>query len=74
VTPSPLPQRALYAAEGDGARFRLSARPGLRCMVEMLIRRTEGFAVVLAGARALLEHWLLLQLVPDRFADGLPEQ
>jgi hypothetical protein len=43
-------------------------------MVEMLIRRTEGFAVVLAGARALLEHGLLLQLVPDRFADGLPEQ
>ena len=34
---------------------------------------TEGFAFVLAGAKALLEHGVLLQLVPDRFPDGLPK-
>ena len=33
---------------------------------------TEGFSFVLAGAKALLEHGLQLNLVPDRFPDGLP--
>jgi hypothetical protein len=32
---------------------------------------TEGFSFVLAGAKALLEHNVLLNLVPDRFPDGL---
>jgi hypothetical protein len=32
---------------------------------------TEGFAFVLAGAKALLEHNVTLNLVPDRFPDGL---
>jgi len=33
---------------------------------------TEGFAFVLAGAKAWLEHGIELNLVPDRFPDGLP--
>jgi hypothetical protein len=28
---------------------------------------------VLAGAKALLEHGVQLQLVPDRFPDGMPK-
>ena len=36
------------------------------------VRSTEGFSFVLAGAKALLEHNVLLNLVPDRFPDGLP--
>ena len=32
---------------------------------------TEGFAFVLAGAKAILEHNVKLNLVPNRFPDGL---
>jgi hypothetical protein len=35
---------------------------------------TEGFAFVLAGAKAFLEHGIMLNLVRDRFPDGLPPQ
>jgi hypothetical protein len=34
---------------------------------------TEGFSFVLAGAKALLEHSIQLNLVRDRFPDGLPK-
>ncbi|HYJ53193.1 MAG TPA: SRPBCC family protein [Allosphingosinicella sp.] len=33
---------------------------------------TEGFAFVLAGAKAWLEHEIALNLVRDRFPEGLP--
>jgi len=36
------------------------------------IGATEGFALVLAGLKALLEHNVILNLVPDRFPDGMP--
>jgi hypothetical protein len=36
------------------------------------IGATEGFAFVLAGAKAWLEHGIELNLVPDRFPDGMP--
>jgi uncharacterized protein YndB with AHSA1/START domain len=36
------------------------------------IGATEGFALVLAGLKALLEHNVILNLVPDRFPDGTP--
>jgi uncharacterized protein YndB with AHSA1/START domain len=35
--------------------------------VKQAIESTEGFAFVLAGAKAWLEHGLALNLVPDRF-------
>ena len=35
---------------------------------------TEGFALVLAGAKAYLEHGLRLNLVADRHPDGLQPQ
>jgi uncharacterized protein YndB with AHSA1/START domain len=39
--------------------------------VQHALDATEGFAFVLAGAKALLEHNVKLNLVPDRFPDGL---
>ena len=35
------------------------------------IASTEGFTFVLAGAKAYLEHGIELNLVADRFPDGL---
>jgi uncharacterized protein YndB with AHSA1/START domain len=40
-------------------------------VVQEAIDSTEGFAFVLAGAKALLEHNVTLNLVPDRFPEGL---
>ena len=41
-------------------------------VVAQAISSTEGFTYLLAGAKALLEHGIQLNLVPDRFPDGLP--
>jgi len=40
-------------------------------IVKQAISSTEGFTLVLAGLKALLEHNILLNLVPDRFPDGI---
>ena len=37
------------------------------------IASTEGFTFVLAGAKAWLEHGIELNLVPDRFPEGLAD-
>jgi uncharacterized protein YndB with AHSA1/START domain len=42
--------------------------------VETAIGSTEGFALVLAGLKALLEHEIRLNLVADRFPDGLEQR
>jgi hypothetical protein len=39
-------------------------------VVKKALDSTEGFAFVLAGAKALLEHNVELNLVPDRLPDG----
>ena len=39
--------------------------------IKEAIGSTEGFTFVLAGLKALLEHNILLNLVQDRFPDGL---
>jgi uncharacterized protein YndB with AHSA1/START domain len=46
--------------EGDGDEI-----------VKQAVGSTEGFAFVLAGAKALLEHNVELKLVRDRFPQGL---
>jgi len=43
-------------------------------IARLAIGATEGFSYVLAGAKAFLEHDVLLNLVPDRFPDGLPKE
>ena len=40
-------------------------------VVKQALDATEGFAFVLAGAKALLEHNVELSLVRDRFPEGL---
>jgi uncharacterized protein YndB with AHSA1/START domain len=40
-------------------------------LVEQVRTATEGFALVLAGAKAFLEHGLRLNLIGDRHPDGL---
>jgi uncharacterized protein YndB with AHSA1/START domain len=40
-------------------------------VAEMAVSSTEGFAFLLAGMKALLEHGVVLGLVPDRFPDGV---
>jgi len=41
-------------------------------IVGQLVGSTEGFTFVLAGLKAFLEHNVALNLVADRFPDGLP--
>lgn len=43
----------------------------LNKVAEEAIGSTEGFTLVLAGLKALLEHNIILNLVADRFPDGL---
>ena len=40
-------------------------------VVKQALDSTEGFTLVLAGAKAFLEHHITLNLVADRFPDGL---
>jgi len=40
-------------------------------IAKQAISSTEGFTLVLAGLKALLEHNIILNLVADRFPDGL---
>jgi uncharacterized protein YndB with AHSA1/START domain len=42
-------------------------------IVQQALDSTEGFAFLLAGLKALLEHNIILNLVPDRFPDGVGE-
>ncbi len=40
-------------------------------IVEQIVGSTEGFTLVLAGLKAFLEQGVILNLVADRFPDGL---
>jgi len=42
-------------------------------LVQQIANSTQGFSLVLAGAKALLEHDIRLNLVPDRYPKGLEE-
>ena len=59
----------------DGTTFVAITNAGFRGDGEAVTRQaldaTEGFALVLAGLKALLEHGVRLDLVPDRFPAGL---
>lgn len=43
-------------------------------IVQQAITTTEGFALVLAGLKAFLEHDIELNLVPNRFPEGLVDR
>jgi len=42
-------------------------------IVQQALDSTEGFSLVLAGLKALLEHNVRLNLVPDRFPQGIAQ-
>jgi len=67
--PTPIEWR--FAPHSHNATFVSVTNSGLSD-VQQALDSTEGFAFVLAGAKALLEHDVMLNLVPDRFPDGLP--
>jgi uncharacterized protein YndB with AHSA1/START domain len=64
-----------FAARPDGTTFVSIANSGFcgeaDAVVAQAIGATEGFALVLAGLKALLEHDVSLSLVRDRHPDGL---
>jgi uncharacterized protein YndB with AHSA1/START domain len=66
-----------FTARPDGTTFVSTVNSGFSGTLEeraqLAVGATEGFAFVLAGAKALLEHDVRLNLVPDRFPDGLPK-
>jgi uncharacterized protein YndB with AHSA1/START domain len=60
-----------FAARGDGATFVTVTNAGFigdgDALVQQAADSTEGFALMLAGLKALLEHGVRLNLVADRF-------
>jgi uncharacterized protein YndB with AHSA1/START domain len=65
-----------FTARPDGTTFVSITNSGFagspQEMAGMAVGATEGFSFALAGAKALLEHGVQLNLVSDRFPDGLP--
>jgi uncharacterized protein YndB with AHSA1/START domain len=66
----------VFTARPDGTTFVSITNSGFgggpHEAATLAVGATEGFSFVLAGAKALLEHGVRLNLVPDRFPDGLP--
>lgn len=69
----PTPIEWLFAPRPDGTTFVSITNSGFSD-AQQALGSTEGFAFVLAGAKAFLEHDIMLNLVLDRFPDGLPSQ
>lgn len=64
-----------FTARDDGTTFVAIAAELAGSGDDLLpeaIGTTEGFTLVLAGLKALLEHGIEMNLVADRFPDGLP--
>ena len=65
-----------FRARPDGTTYVTITNSGFtgdpEQVAEQAIAATEGFAFVLAGAKAWLEHGVQLNLVADKFPDGLP--
>ena len=66
----------IFTPGPDGTTFVSITNSGfsgdMEQVIEQVIGSTEGFALVLAGLKALLEYNITLNLVRDRFPDGLP--
>ncbi len=74
---APTPIEWIFTARPDGTTFVSVTNKGFPGSeaeaMQHALEATEGFAFVLAGAKALLEHNVQLNLVVDRFPDGLPD-
>ena len=64
-----------FAPQPDGTTFVSIRESGFRGDGDELVRQvaasTQGFTLVLAGLKALLEHNIRLNLVADRFPKGI---
>jgi uncharacterized protein YndB with AHSA1/START domain len=71
----PTPIEWIFKPRPDGTTFVSVTNkgfPGTEAeAMQHALDAIEGFAFVLAGAKALLEHNVKLNLVPDRFPDGV---
>ncbi len=67
-----------FAAQPDGATFVTISESGFSgdgdSIVKQVASSTEGFSLLLAGAKAWLEHGIELHLVSDRFPKGVAEE
>jgi uncharacterized protein YndB with AHSA1/START domain len=65
----------VFKPRPDGTTFVSITNAGFSGHADQVVKQaldsTEGFTLVLAGSKALLEHNIKLNLVPDRFPDGL---
>ncbi|CAG0974583.1 hypothetical protein ANRL3_01724 [Anaerolineae bacterium] len=67
----------IFAPQQDGTTFVSITEAGFTGDGDELVKQatdsTEGFSMVLAGLKALLEHNVRLNLVADRFPKGIEE-
>ncbi|HEX5691744.1 MAG TPA: SRPBCC family protein [Roseiflexaceae bacterium] len=67
-----------FAAQPDGTTFVTITESGFSgdgdAVLKQVASSTEGFSLVLAGAKAWLEHEIQLNLVADRFPKGVAEE
>jgi uncharacterized protein YndB with AHSA1/START domain len=66
-----------FASQEDGTTFVSITEAGFSGSGDELVKQvagsTQGFTLVLAGLKALLEHNVRLNLVADRFPKGIEE-
>jgi uncharacterized protein YndB with AHSA1/START domain len=67
----------LFEEQSDGTTFVRITESGFAgdgdAVVKQVTGSTQGFSLVLAGAKALLEHGIRLNLVADRFPKGIEQ-
>jgi uncharacterized protein YndB with AHSA1/START domain len=72
----PTPIEWTFRARPDGTTYVMITNSGFTGDAEQVAKQaiaaTEGFTFVLAGAKAWLEHGLQLNLVADKYPEGLP--
>jgi uncharacterized protein YndB with AHSA1/START domain len=74
---SPTTVEWIFAAQADGTTFVSITESGFTGDGDELVKQvtdsTQGFSLVLAGLKALLEHDVGLNLVADRYPKGIVE-
>jgi len=74
---APMTVEWTFAAQEDGTTFVRITNSGLAGTGDELVKQaadsTQGFSLVLAGLKALLEHDVVLNLIADRFPKGIEE-
>src|SRR5512135_1394646 len=74
---SPTTVEWIFTAREDGTTFVSITHSGFKGDADALVKQatdsTQGFSLVLAGLKALLEHDVRLNLVADRYPKGIEE-